>query len=170
MINSKNNGYVFFWNSNKKTSEGTIIDFNSKNQYCYKITDKKDFEHFCTKNSIPILSFEENSKLKFEYNTEELDNNKSKILITKFKVSKNGKKKISDTIKIDNEKKDLVFNYNLLKFFSEKYFDETDLTFLGEKIPTLILFEYKHGFIRTFELDKIEKIDKLLSTTKVTTN
>ena len=57
MINSKNNGYVFFWNSNKKTSEGSIIDFNSKNQYCYKITDKKDFEHFCTKKRIGIEFF-----------------------------------------------------------------------------------------------------------------
>jgi hypothetical protein len=166
MINSKNNGYVFFSNSNNRKSEGSIIDFNSKTQNCYKSTDENKFEYLCTQNILPALFFEKNQNVKFEFNKEDLNNNNSTILITKFKINPNGKKKIIDTIKIEIEKNNFVFNYNLLKFFSEKYLDDRDLSFLGDKTPKRIFFEYKYGFKRTFELNKIEKINTTLNITK----
>jgi len=167
MINSKNNGYVFFLNANKNDkSECSIIDFNSKTQNCYKQTDENKFEYLCTQNKTPTFFLDENPNFKFEFDKEELDYNNSKIVITKFKINSNGKKKIIDTIKIEIKKNNFVFNYNLLKFFSEKYFDDRDLSFLGDKTPKRILFEYKHGFKRTFELNKIEKINTTLTITK----
>lgn len=167
MINSKNNGYVFFLNANENNkSECSIIDFISKTQHCYKQTDENKFEYLCTQNKTPTLFLDENPNIKFEFNKEELDNYNSKIKIERIKISKNGKKKIIDTINIENEKNNFVFNYNLLKFFSEKYFDDSDLSFLGDKTPKRILFEYKRGFKRTFELNKIEKINTTLTITK----
>ena len=170
MINSKNNGYVFFWNTRDKISQGSVIDFNSRNSYCYKTKDSIKFDYLCTNNSIMTLFSEKKSNSGFDYITEEAENNKSKILITKFKVTKSGKKKTLNTIKIEIEKNDFVFNYNLLKFFFHQYFNDEDLTFLGNKVPYHISFEHKNGFKRSFELKKIEKIDKLLSTNKITTN
>jgi hypothetical protein len=166
MINSKDNGYLYFRNSRTSSSEGFIIDFNAKTQNCYKLIDENKFEYLCTQQKIPLLFSEKKSNIKFQYNTVELNNDNSKILITKMKISKNGKMKIIDTISIEIEKNDFVFNYNLLKFFSEKYFDDKDLSFLGDKTPKSILFEYQYGFIRTFELSKIEKINTTLTINK----
>lgn len=166
MINSKDNGYVFFSNSNKSTTGSSIIDFNSKTQIGYNTIDKDKFEYLCKQNTIPKLFHEENLTIKFEYNNQDIENNTSKILITKFKISKNGKKKILDTIEIEVEDNDLFFNYNLLKFFSEKYFEDKDLSFLGTKVPKRVLFNYKYGFKRTFELTKIEKINTTLTRPK----
>ena len=166
MINSKDNGYLYFRNSRTSSSEGCIIDFNAKTQNCFKLTDENKFEYLCTENKMPLIFSEKKSNIEFQYNIEESKNFNSKILITKIKISKNGKMKIIDTISIEIEKNDFVFNYNVLKFFSEKYFDNKDLSFLGDKTPKSILFKYQYGFIRTFELSKIEKINTTLTINK----
>lgn len=170
MVNSKNNGYVFFLNTSDKISQGSIIDFTSKKSYCYKSKDRTEFEYFCANNSIPTLFPEKKSNRQFDFNTEELEGINSKILITKVKTSKSRKRKIIDTITIEIKKNDFVFDYNLLKFFSKQYFNDEDLSFLGNKLPNRISFEYKNGFKRTFKLNKSQKINSLLSTTKKINN
>lgn len=61
---------------------------------------------------------------------------------------------------------DFVFSSELLKFIGHHFFDNRDFSFIGNKLPTKITYNYNNGFELILDLTKKLKINNVLTLKK----
>lgn len=169
MINSQDANYYFTCRKGSETVWGYLVDYNENIGHNFEVLTIGNSVQFKYLYSYKInpdnLTFIDKN-IQYEIINEVIDSTKTKSTIYKNHVSKRGRKKSKGKIELSFDKSDDVFPARLISSFGHHFFDYRDLNYLGNKLPTKIIFDYNNGITVTSKLIKKTKLNTLLSISK----
>ena len=170
MINSQDDSYYFTCKKGSETIWGYLFDFKENSIHNYEVIDSDNSVQFNYLNSRKMttayLTYIENN-IQYDSTTEVIDSIKSKTIITKNHVNKRGKKRFLGKIELEFDGSNNVFPGKLIAHFGHHFFDSRDLSFIVNKLPNKIIFDYNNGIVITNKLIKKLKINTILKISTV---
>jgi hypothetical protein len=169
MINSQNNTYYFTCRKGSETIWGYLNDYKENIIHNYEVINFENGIQFNYLNSTKIkpskwLYLEEN--MQYDVTNEIIDSTKTKSIIIKNQVNKRGKKKYRGKVELVYYKNNDLFPSKLIPLFGHHFFDNRDLSFIDNKLPQKITYNYTNGTELTCNLTKKLKINTTLKITK----
>ncbi|MGL2963729.1 hypothetical protein ACSVH2_07930 [Flavobacterium sp. RSB2_4_14] len=167
-VNSLDSNYFFYGYSNSDGITGYIHDLKKNESHHYNLTNLNDivtFDYIDSRKYSSYYPFAFNKKIKYEYSSIEIDSSTNKLKIEKFKQSK--KRKNLGFYELQYQKNDYIFHDSVLKFYSHGFFDNRDLEFTNNRLPTSITFNRYDNYYGKLTLTKKGKINTTLKINKI---
>jgi hypothetical protein len=169
MINSTDDSYAFYGYNTSVGIPGYIIDFERKEFHNYDANnfgENVTFTYLHSRKYNKDLYCSEEKKVHYDFSNQKTDSLKTKLVLIKNRISKKGKSKFIGKADLEYDETDFVFSSKLLKLIGHYFFDNRDVSFIGNKLPTKITYNYNNGFALILDLTKKLKINTLLSLSK----
>jgi len=169
MVNSFDNSYAFYGYNTEIGLAGSIINFQKNEFHDYTITNTDGnliFTYINSRKKNKGFYNEKKNNVIYKFSSENIDSLRTKTTVIKNRKLKNGKLKIEGKANIEYEKSDLMFSSDLLKFVGHNFFDDRDVSFFGNELPSKITYEYSDVSIPSKNLTRKLKINALLSLNK----
>jgi hypothetical protein len=165
-VNSLDSTYFFYGFSDSGGITGYINDMKKHEFHYYNLTNSNDLVTFEYVNSRKQYSFPlaYNKKIEYEYSIIEKDSINSNLKIEKFKKRK--KRKDLGICELQYQKNDFVFHDSILIFYSHGFFDDRNLKFTNNRLPSSIKINKDNNQFWKITLTKKQKIDTFLSLSK----
>lgn len=169
MINSQDANYYFTYRKGSETLWGYLVDFKKNIGHNFEVINTGNSVQFNYLRSYKInpdnLTFIDKN-IQYEMINEVNDSTKTRSILYKNQVNKKGRKKLKGKIELLFDNSNDVFPARLIGLFGHHFFDHRDLTYLGNRLPTKIIFDYNNGITVTSKLTKKLKLNTLLSISK----
>lgn len=162
LVNSLDSNYFFYGFSYTEGISGYIYDLKKHEFHEYNLANVDSSVTFQYVNSNKRYSFPlaYNKKIQYEYSSIEKDSN-SILKIEKFKQRKERKNLGLCELKYQNN--EYIFHDAILIFYSHGFFDDRNLEFTNNRLPSSIsINDYNNSYWK-LTLIKKRKIDTVLS-------
>lgn len=165
MINSNDDNYYFTCRRDNEAIWGYLYDNKRMVRHNFEVLNFENSLQFnyLSSNKIKLSDysyFEKN--MQYDAITEDIDSIKTKAIVTKNQVNKKGKKKFRGKIELEYDNDGGLFPAKLLVYFGHHFLDHRELSFIENKLPTKVTFDYNNGIIDIIKLKKKLKINTSL--------
>ena len=170
MTNSGNENYLFFGYTGNQTIYGYIVDFNSNEYHYFDVENTNDSVSFTYTYSKKITECScdiEEKNVTYTYSVESIDSLKSKTIVNKIKIKKNGKIKPIAKLELSYQNDETyIFYPSHLNFYLHHFHITNELIGIKNKLPLKIDVFYNNERTFTSSLSKRKKINTLLTISK----